>query len=995
MRIERIELDGFGRFANAQWSLSEGMTILLGANEAGKTTLLNAIRALLFGFESTRDGRTWYPALAGGRRGGRLVLLTQAGERWTVDRHGDRGGVGALVVEAPNGNRGGQDELNRLLGGADRDLFNNIFAFGLGELEAFSSLSSEGVRSRIYGAGSGLGGTSVVDLERRLRNEQELLYKPRGHEQTLTRLLARAEELRGRIAELEQQPAAYEAARSELAELQLGHEELRARRREAAELREHLRRVIEAQPAAARLTMLQRELGEPDSRLDALPPDAEQELGRLITSRDAARSALATLDGSLAAAERRRAELTVDTQLLAELAEIEALRDERLAHEARSAEREAATAAAARLEGELRDQLRRIGTSNEAEALAIDDSIASVEAVRAYESRLHGASTTAERLAERLGSARRDVASAEAQLPATTDGDDVIAARRRALSELNELRLRAALLAEQGTARSSTGPAMQRWATPVAVGLLLLTFGTLVGGAFDVQPWGSIVGALLGGLATAVLGRGAAGPASPGGLPDLAGRRRELLSVAGLPPDADDAAIARAADDLAAAQASARAAAAQRAQVVERRAALDRLEAEVHAAAAARDGALAEWSAWLADHRLGADLAPDTARQVLEAVGRARRLSHERDEQRQRIATTRDAAATYDQRLEALLGRLGRRVPADASLRPSTVVSLAAEAQQAAATAQRARDLDEALAELSARRAPLSEAADAADRALAAYLERSSAADAEELRTMASAASARERVRQQIRETTATLITLAGSEAAMPALLDEASGNDPATLEARREEAAAEVERLEAEESAASTREGELKGEITRLETADELGAARQELAMLEAQAAQESRRWAVHALALALLAETRRRYERERQPQVVHDAQRYFASITDGRYSRIVAPPGEASVRVEAESGAPRTTDELSRGTAEQLYLALRFGLIEQFGRSAEPLPVVMDDILVNFDRQRAARAARTIRDLARRHQVVFFTCHPQTAELLDPDGVATIQLD
>jgi uncharacterized protein YhaN len=98
--------------------------------------------------------------------------------------------------------------------------------------------------------------------------------------------------------------------------------------------------------------------------------------------------------------------------------------------------------------------------------------------------------------------------------------------------------------------------------------------------------------------------------------------------------------------------------------------------------------------------------------------------------------------------------------------------------------------------------------------------------------------------------------------------------------------------------------------------------------------------------------------------------------------------------VRVETESGEGRLTEELSRGTAEQLYLALRFGLIEEFARHAEALPVVMDDILVNFDADRAARAAATIRDLAERHQVLYFTCHPWTAELLDPAGGRTLAL-
>ena len=98
--------------------------------------------------------------------------------------------------------------------------------------------------------------------------------------------------------------------------------------------------------------------------------------------------------------------------------------------------------------------------------------------------------------------------------------------------------------------------------------------------------------------------------------------------------------------------------------------------------------------------------------------------------------------------------------------------------------------------------------------------------------------------------------------------------------------------------------------------------------------------------------------------------------------------------MRVETEDGEGRFTEELSRGTAEQLYLALRFGPIEEFARHAEPLPVVMDDILVNFDAERAARAADAIRDLATRHQVIYFTCHAPTAELLDPEGLRTLAL-
>jgi uncharacterized protein YhaN len=160
---------------------------------------------------------------------------------------------------------------------------------------------------------------------------------------------------------------------------------------------------------------------------------------------------------------------------------------------------------------------------------------------------------------------------------------------------------------------------------------------------------------------------------------------------------------------------------------------------------------------------------------------------------------------------------------------------------------------------------------------------------------------------------------------------------------------------------------------------------------VLKGRAQALARNWATTALAGRLLAETRRRYERERQPDVVKSAQAYFRQITNGRYERITAPPGDASVRVETEAGDQLQPSQLSRGTVEQLYLALRFGLIEEFARHAEPLPVVMDDILVNFDEARTERAASAIAQLAATHQVIFFTCREETARALDPPGERT----
>ena len=81
--------------------------------------------------------------------------------------------------------------------------------------------------------------------------------------------------------------------------------------------------------------------------------------------------------------------------------------------------------------------------------------------------------------------------------------------------------------------------------------------------------------------------------------------------------------------------------------------------------------------------------------------------------------------------------------------------------------------------------------------------------------------------------------------------------------------------------------------------------------------------------------------------------------------------------------AGNTKQPHELSRGTREQLYLALRFGLIRDLGERTERLPVVIDEVLVNFDPSRARLTAQSLKLLARDNQILVFTCHPGMRDL------------
>src|SRR5450759_1570629 len=222
MKITTISVDGFGLLHNRRVEPSPGLTVVRGQNEAGKTTLLAFVRAILFGFESNR-----YRALAGGRRGGWLEI-SMADERiFRIERYGDRGGLGQLRVLDAAGADQGSAMLPQLLQGVETKVFQNIFAFGLEELTDIKRLTDNEVAARIYGAGLGLGAVSGLDVENQLRSARESLFKHGGSNPRINAILRDLDDLDGRLRTLDL-PKEYGAAGLRLSEVDTRLAELAA-----------------------------------------------------------------------------------------------------------------------------------------------------------------------------------------------------------------------------------------------------------------------------------------------------------------------------------------------------------------------------------------------------------------------------------------------------------------------------------------------------------------------------------------------------------------------------------------------------------------------------------------------------------------------------------------------------------------------------------------------------------------------------------------------
>lgn len=158
------------------------------------------------------------------------------------------------------------------------------------------------------------------------------------------------------------------------------------------------------------------------------------------------------------------------------------------------------------------------------------------------------------------------------------------------------------------------------------------------------------------------------------------------------------------------------------------------------------------------------------------------------------------------------------------------------------------------------------------------------------------------------------------------------------------------------------------------------------EISTLETELRDVTVRLAALQLTDQLLERSVERYRKEQQPAVLRRAGDLLSRITQGAWTS-VRPSLDAPdvLEVVSPSGEAVPPEHLSRGTREQLYLCLRLALAENFGddTTATP-PIVLDDVLVNFDPERAVACADVLAEVARTHQVVLFSCRPETADAL-----------
>lgn len=180
---------------------------------------------------------------------------------------------------------------------------------------------------------------------------------------------------------------------------------------------------------------------------------------------------------------------------------------------------------------------------------------------------------------------------------------------------------------------------------------------------------------------------------------------------------------------------------------------------------------------------------------------------------------------------------------------------------------------------------------------------------------------------------------------------------------------------LEAFESM-NHRAGELASILSRAETARDFDRCKIEVQQAQTRLDEAKSDFARLLLAKHMLEAAIATWESKSQPEVYAKASRLLSLMTDGRWTE-VSLTAEGTLQVTDAVRASRSPVHLSLGTCQQLYLALRIALLTSADNVGRAIPILADDILVNFDDRRRAGAARALVELAQTRQVILFTCH------------------
>ncbi len=976
MYIDQMEISGFGLYSGLTLNLEQGLNIILGPNEAGKSTCHEFVRFVLYGppTGSGSRGAPRYEPLAGGEHGGSLELVTLAGQSFRLTRKGRTPNKFRLIDA--NMEELGPEMLAHVLGQAGPELYNTVFAFSIKELYDLNALDPKQTPDVLCGINFGLGNISISAVLRDLDQQRAKLYAPRASNPALNDLFRELKQVREKLAPLRHNFEEYAALDAQLADMAGENAALRA------EL-DRLRAEQDKFKAAQRLFPLWRERNGLEETLRGLPAPGQDfladDLARLErleerqkdhqASASRLRAQLDELEAKIASPFPNPVLLEVD-DLLADLGG-----------------RRGQYSESRELIPLKKTRLVEVEAKIAAILAGLDQNWSSGQAVsfnfskKAWLEQLLADLQQSERdagLAQREKERLRQEAEALAA-PENLDSLPASETLRANLRSLREIRDQERDLGHALQMENLSGAERRR---TKQYGLLSLGLYCALAGGVPAGFWiapGPGLGLGLGIMALFVI-LALAMPKKPDArIMDL---QAELAGIAVRKADSCAALSLNDTTDINFPAVEERIARIAKIEQLKEHMSTEAAKLEVNNNSFA--GLRLKLRESLADLGINPDCTGAEVKALLERSQELQFLFAEENTLKKDIEDLERHMDDFSNGLGYLVSRTAIDWRLDERGIPDPLATLAkVEAAVRAARDDRLgrQHLERQHAELKPEWERQASAGKTLDAELLELLRHRGVSTGDEFRRAFA-------LWQKIQDTKTRLEQLhkeilSGAGERPEEVLHLLGYISAEKLESQIANLARHIEEQSRLVAERQQQQGKIRQQRDALIDERRFEELRFREGALKQEISEAARSWAMLTLARQAVTEAKAFFEQERQPEVMRTASCWFKTITLGEYIGISPDSEPGALAVLTAQKEPRLVTQLSRGTREQLFLAMRLALIRERGRDSEPLPVLMDDILVNFDPERARAAAAAVLSLAGDHQILFFTCHPHTAKI------------
>jgi uncharacterized protein YhaN len=896
MQLREIHIDGFGIFSNTRVNgLKTGLNIVYGKNEFGKTTLLEFIRRILFGFPTKKDKTNLYTPVNGGSMGGSLKVELQNGEGLVISRTPGTHG-GDVRISTPQEVLQGQEVLTHVLGNASRDIYRNIYAFTLDELNDFNSLSGDEVKNRIYGTGLGLGSLSLKNKEKELENLCTQIFRPRGSCK-LSDLFEKIKDNEKIILSIQKNLTLYDELQNQYKKMgdtktavQNSLQDLESEKRileSQVHLYENAVQYIESKDKFESLEDLSQ---FPEGGLNNFK-SLQQEKESLTRRIDEEQTALTTLNNSLE-------ELEINHDLLKYEDSIHRLQQS--THSIHSALKDSA-----KVQIELEDM-----------EIQISEEIKSID--RKWDEEIL--------LEFDLTEAEKD------QIDQFAEDFEVLRKEQDLFLDRLESHLR--LKAEE----QSKGWNIPGW-------LKYFHYGFTGAGVIGVILGGYMANIPL--LIAAILTVG-------GGIFLFKKILAEKNSF-------------------------------EKEDMIEKNLAKQHEKKKQEL-----NEKFEEWRKWLKQKKLDPGIAPNTTKNIGKTTRQIKSMIAQRgrlDERIQQMQSTMGEALNCISTLVPFVDNVSVKNEI-----PDNIETLCNALEKSKANLERRTLVENQHTEQKEKIARLEGQLKNNTNEIEKFIKSVGAIDTEDFYQKQSAFERYKVLEKTVEQKRGIIHSNVGLGQHFDQFLEDIQSTPLEEIKQKLGKRLAEYSELQETREQLLQDIGETRNELEKLSSDDDLVDRQNELESQKQELKLLAETWASYRSALVLIDAAKKRYEKNRQPGVIRSAENLFSKITNGTYSHIIKSIDNDDILVEDAQHKRKSVQEMSRGTLEQLYLAMRFGLIDEYESRSEPLPAVLDDVFVNFDDERDERLIKVLKQFGQQRQVIVLTCHKRSLEAYKKIGANQI---